>query len=453
MADMARADDSAEPRPSGMRNSSSYFLTVAAVVLGLSWADRAILSIVFPQLHTELGLSDTQLGILGGPAFGIVFALAAIPFGRATDRRHRPRIMALGLVIWSLAVVATGLGQPLLALAGAGGTLAAFLVIFGARLFTGFGEASAFPASMSLISERFTAGARGRATGIYLTSVAVGSGLGATLAGVLAQRFGWQAMFVAFGAVGLVVLPFVLSLPDRARARRAQSLASSAAAQGTTESAREALGALIRDGRYLALLLCMVLLLTAATGYAAWVPTYLNRYWHLSVAQAASVAGLGLLVGGILGALGSGALADRRRRKAGAGRQLDVSAVAALLSVPLIALFLFGPTLASVIAASALASITLNAFSPSVQVVIAEIVPPARQGVAFAAGVALQAAVASSLGPFLIGVVSDLTRDLRVALYLPMVELVLAIFAALLAMALVRRSTRHAAEVPVAAAR
>jgi MFS family permease len=116
-------------------------------------------------------------------------------------------VIGLGLVLWILAVAATGFA----------GSLAA---LFAARLVTGVGEASATPASLVLIGRRIAPRNRGGATGIFIASASIGAELGASLGGILSQLQGWQAPFFLFGGAGVLLLPLVATLSVRGKRRR-----------------------------------------------------------------------------------------------------------------------------------------------------------------------------------------------------------------------------------------
>src|SRR5690606_23887846 len=116
-------------------------------------ADRQVVPILFPAIKGELGLSDTELGIVGGLAFSLIYAISSFVFGYLADRTSRRAVIAFGLVAWSLATAAGGLATG-------------FWTLFAARFFTGIGEASLYPCAMSLIADTIPPDRRGRAIGI-----------------------------------------------------------------------------------------------------------------------------------------------------------------------------------------------------------------------------------------------------------------------------------------------
>src|SRR5512139_900367 len=158
----------AQAAPSG----NAYLLFVLTLVGAVNWADRQVVPILFPAIRNDLGLTDSELGVIGGLAFSLIYAVAAFGFGWAADRGRRSRLIALGLAVWSVATAASGLATN-------------FWSLFFARFFTGIGEASLYPCALSLIAERFPAQRRGSALGIFGAAAAIGGGLGVGIGGRL----------------------------------------------------------------------------------------------------------------------------------------------------------------------------------------------------------------------------------------------------------------------------
>ncbi|MEZ5459297.1 MAG: MFS transporter [Steroidobacteraceae bacterium] len=115
----------------------------------------ASLSIVVDPVRADLGLTDTQIGLLQGVAFGLFYATAGLPLGLAADRYHRHNLIIAGITVWSLATLASA-------------SRATSAGCSPARLLVGFGEAALAPAAVSLIANLFAPGDRGRAMGLYM---------------------------------------------------------------------------------------------------------------------------------------------------------------------------------------------------------------------------------------------------------------------------------------------
>jgi len=377
-------------------------LVVLTTVNAVNWADRQVVPILFPAIRGELGLTDTQLGVVGGLAFSAVYAVSAFVFGRAADRSIRRNLVIVGLIVWSAATAAGGL---------AGG----FGSLFAARFFTGVGEASLYPCAISLIAERFPARARGRAMGIFGAAAAVGSGVGIGLGGHLAATIGWRSVFFSYGAAGIVLLPALFLLREP---RRPPSPEHEAPVAGV-------IAGFLRDKRLLAVYTSGCIMIASGIGYGAWVPSYFVRERGLSVAQAGYLFGAASLIGGILGSVLGGVFADRRRRVRNAG-EMDVSAFTALAAAPLVWLTLAVDSWPVFVATGILAPVAIFAFFPSLQTILADLVSPRNLGLAFAVQILFLGGVGTAAGPAILGFVSDRAGSLVVAMYVPVLGFLIA---------------------------
>src|SRR5262245_48906725 len=151
-----------------------------------------------------MGVGDAQLGYLYGTAFAVFYAVFAIPLGRLADAWDRRRLIALGLGFWSLMTAASGLARS-------------FTHLALARVGVGVGEASATPAAYSLLSDCFPPQRRATVLAIYSSGIYLGSGIGILLGGLIAERWSWQAAFLAAGLPGLLLAVWVATLREPER--------------------------------------------------------------------------------------------------------------------------------------------------------------------------------------------------------------------------------------------
>ena len=119
-----------------------------------SFIDRYILGLLIDPIKADLGLSDTQIGLLLGPAFAIFYATMGLPLGYLADRVKRVWIVSVGVFVWSLATVASGFAQK-------------FSQLFIARMGVGIGEATLSPCAISMITDSFPKKDRGKPIGFY----------------------------------------------------------------------------------------------------------------------------------------------------------------------------------------------------------------------------------------------------------------------------------------------
>ena len=196
---------------------SWYVLGVLVVVYILNFIDRQILSILAVDIKRNLGLSDGDLGFLGGAAFAVFYALFGVPLGRLADRWNRVRLLTVGLVLWSTATALSGLARN-------------FVTLSLARMGVGVGEATASPTAYSLISDYFPSRQRATALAVYSSGLYIGGGvsllIGANISkwwdaaypgGGIGGLVGWQAAFVAVGLPGVLLALWVASLREPAR--------------------------------------------------------------------------------------------------------------------------------------------------------------------------------------------------------------------------------------------
>src|SRR5438034_2093559 len=183
----ARADREA----SGDGAYAAYALGLLTLINLLNYTDRNVIFALFEHIKRELTLSDQQLGWLGS-AYVVVLSLAALPLGVIGDLRSRRAVIAFGVGLWS-------------AFTALGAAVHRFWQLLVCRSLVGVGEAGYGPAAQELIAEFYQGRRRAFAIGVYSVGMAFGGVLGIWLGGVLAERYGWRAAFVAVGVPGFLL--------------------------------------------------------------------------------------------------------------------------------------------------------------------------------------------------------------------------------------------------------
>jgi MFS family permease len=271
-----------------------YVLALFVLANGFNFLDRQILSILIDPIEAELGISDTAMGFLTGPAFAFFYTFAGIPLARLADRGSRVALMAWGIALWSALTAASGLARN-------------FAQLAAARFGVGIGEATITPCTHSMISDYFPPERRARA--LALLSVGANAGIiaGMVLGGFVAERHGWRAAFLWAGAPGLAIAALVAASVREPARGQSDGLAG-------LPDAAPGFGAVLaflwarRSFRWTALGAS----LQALYGYAflAWGPAFLGRVHGLEPAQIGLAFGLVMGIGGGLGAFAGGALGD-----------------------------------------------------------------------------------------------------------------------------------------------
>jgi MFS family permease len=168
------------------------FVGILFLVCLFNLADRTVFSVLVPLIRVDLGLSDTQIGMLQGLAFALLYGGMGIPIGWLAERYSRVRIIACATAFWSVATACSGMagnfGQMLLT-----------------RIGVGLGEAGFTAPTSSLVADHFPRERRASGMSMIMLGLPMGSLIGALLAGLIAERWGWRAVFFVFGIPGLVV--------------------------------------------------------------------------------------------------------------------------------------------------------------------------------------------------------------------------------------------------------
>jgi MFS family permease len=193
-----RADDRVSPK----QYAFLAFLTLISV---MNFVDRQLLASFANFIVPDLGLTDTQFGLLTGFAFILFYAFMGLFAGALADTLHRPRLMAAGLALWSVLTAVSGAARG-------------FATLAIPRMFIGVGESVCTPTAMSMLADRFPARRLGLAAGVYYMGVPIGVGCSLIVAGFLGPAIGWRNCFYLLGALGValsVVLLFVKETPRR----------------------------------------------------------------------------------------------------------------------------------------------------------------------------------------------------------------------------------------------
>lgn len=171
-------------------------LAILCFVYVLNFLDRQLLSILAKPIQDELGISDGQLGLIGGLYFAMFYCVLAIPVGWLADRTNRVKVLALACGLWSLATAACGMAStyPQLVLA---------------RMTVGVGEAGGVPPSYAIISDYFPSGTRGMALGLFNLGPPIGAAMGVAFGASIAAAYSWRLAFIWVGVVGLVTAAVV----------------------------------------------------------------------------------------------------------------------------------------------------------------------------------------------------------------------------------------------------
>lgn len=350
--------DAPWPRPA----YSWYVVGVLLLAYTFSFVDRMILSLLIAPIRAALDISDTQVSVLIGLAFALFYTLLGLPLAWIADRYNRRNLIVAGVVVWSFMTAGCGFAGS-------------YASLFAARMGVGVGEATLSPAAFSMLSDYFPRDRLARAIAVYSIGVPLGSGVALILGSFVVQAvlaaptvdvpfFGameaWRLIFVWVGAPGLLIALLMLTVrePFR-RGRRIIADANSASSVRVPDllahlgTQRAALGALFGG---------MSLIGLVMYGAIAWIPTFFARTYGMDIAHAGLWFGIIMAVGGAIGLIAGGSLADRLFGKGIGDAHLRVMRLSILLGgPPLLATMLMpDPTLALAMLALAFPCMTMH---------------------------------------------------------------------------------------------
>ncbi len=363
----------------------------------LNYADRYVVPAVASELKLDLHLSDGELGLLGS-AFLLVYALAAVPAGSIADRTRRTTVIALGVGLWSVATLLTGLTRS-------------FVQLFGARALLGVGEASYFPPATSLLADAFPVERRARVMGWWGVASPVGVFLGFGAGGFVASRLGWRAAFFLTALPGLLLALLVARLVEPRRGASEKLGATDAAAPSLTVA-----GEILRIRTLRSSILTQALSFFVLGGVSYWIPSYLNRHYGLDVAAAGALAGGIVVGGGGIGTILGGYLADALLARGVSGARMLVPAVGDLLAAPVVLAGILTGSLNVFLVAFFLAAVLLQVYSGPLSALSQDVVVPARRARAVALSLLLAHLLGDAFAPLVVGALSDALGSLQQAL-------------------------------------
>lgn len=380
-----------------------YVVVLLMLAYALGVVDRIVIGLLVDPIKADLGLSNTQMGVIQGLAFGLFYACFALPVGMIVDRWKRVPVLWIGLLLWSVATMGCGLAGS-------------FATLFAARVAIGAGESTTTPGSSSLIADYFPPEQRAKAYGVFVMGGSVGIGIAYLLGGtaitlaasvqqmapgLLGSLREWQVVFVIVGAPGLL-LALLMRLTLREPARRGAQ----------TSPERLSLLPLWRElgenrRTLVAVMLGTIMNVMIVNAQLGWFPTFFMRVHHwprAKVAQALFLVGTPL---GLFSAVTAGwvlAWFIRRGRRDG---PILVMALQCAVWTVFGPLKLYAPTPGLTLAGHVVTSLFATWAITAALTALNEITPNVLRGQVVAVYTVLTALVGIGLGPYLVGMLMD----------------------------------------------
>lgn len=378
-------------------------LLLLALVYIFSYIDRQVIAVLIEPIKHEFGATDTQMGLLTGLAFGLLYAVLGVPVGKLADRYSRRNIVAICCGLWSLATLACGVA-------------AQFWQLLLARMSVAVGEAGGMAPSISAVSDLYPKERRSLVISLFMMGPHFGVLIGLALGAWIAQQYGWRHTFAAFGIPGMLLALLVWWWVKEPR-RGAFDGEPAQAAAAQHESLWHEVLRLLRVTAFRRLALACGLAGLTGYGYGVWIPSFLVRTHGLSLAHAGLLFGVASGVGAVFGALFSGWLCDRLVRRSERW-QLGLPTLGMLLALPCALGFILWPEgghwmLGSLRVPHALVFAPLFAFFaswwPSLSYsAVSQMVGASERAVAVALLNFFVTLFGSGFGPLVTGVLSDM---------------------------------------------
>jgi len=283
-------------------------LAVLLTIYALAYLDRQIISLLVEPLKADLSISDVEVSFLQGMAFVLFYTLCGLPLGYAVDRFARRWVVLAGVVVWSCSSAAGAFAET-------------YHQLLFARFGVGAGEAALLPAAYSMIGDAVDRSRLSRSMSIFSLGATVGGalalGLGGLIAGYAADIGGitvpvlghfkpWQVVFLAIGSMGIPAALLILAIREPTRTDPITEKRS-----GRFDAAHFAQN----WGFYLCHIAGFSLLCMLIAAVIAWQPSFMLRSFGWDIRKVGGALGALHMVGGILGMLGGGILADHLQKR------------------------------------------------------------------------------------------------------------------------------------------
>jgi MFS family permease len=372
--------------PTATSVRAGYALLVLTLINLVNYLDRYIVAAALPKIQKDLGINDTQSGMLAS-VFIVVFMLASPLGGYLGDRVPRKFLVVGGVLVWSLAT-------------GASGLAATFVTLLIARAVIGIGEAGYGAVAPSLISDLYPRELRTRMLAFFYIAIPVGAAAGYGLGGWLSSAYSWHTAFFAGGIPGLILGTMAFFMPEPQRG------AMDGPDAQTKLPFMVGLKGLAGNKAFWATTAGYTLMTFSIGGLGHWMPTYMERERGMTGSQAGLAFGAVTAVAGLLGTMTGGWLGDKMdRRREGGG--LLVSGVGLMLAAPFMYIAVNLESQAATFAVIGVAQFLVFLNSGPINAAIVNCVQPSFRAFAMGLNVLCIHMLGDAISPTAIGRISD----------------------------------------------
>jgi predicted MFS family arabinose efflux permease len=389
--------DRAAVRSGGLAITNPKIMLFALLIVYiLNFLDRQIVNILAEPIKGELGLSDTQLGLLAGPAFAVFYAVLGIPIARYADnaKTNRVWLISICLAIWSAMTAICGFAQS-------------FAQLALARIGVGVGEAGCTPAAHSLIADSVPPEKRSSAIAFFGLGIPIGGLLGLIIGGVVNDQYGWRIALMLVGTPGLLlafVLPFLIRDP-----RRCADSAHFNTAESPVKaklSIKDAVREVFASKAYLYVFIAASFTAFLSYGKGLWTISFFIRSHGLSTTEAGLAMAVALGISGIIGTWLGGKMADVFG-KSDKRHILTLPAIGMAIAAPILFAGYWAEDWRVAVALLILPTILNSAYYGPAYGCVQGLVRPEARAIAASLVVFGQNLIGLGMGPLLFGVLSD----------------------------------------------
>jgi MFS family permease len=362
----------------------------------LNFLDRQIINILAEPIKGELGLSDTQLGLLAGPAFAVFYAVLGIPIARYADnaKTNRVWLISVCLAVWSAMTALCGVAQN-------------FVQLALARIGVGVGEAGCTPAAHSLIADSVPAEKRSSAIAFFGLGIPIGGLLGLIIGGVVNDQYGWRMALMLVGMPGIllaIVLPLLIRDPRRCADSAHFNTADSPVKAKL--SIKDAVREVFASKAYLYVFIAASFTAFLSYGKGLWTISFFIRSHGLSTTEAGLAMAVALGISGIIGTWLGGKMADvfgKRDKR----HILTLPAIGMAIAAPILFAGYWAEDWRIAVALLILPTILNSAYYGPAYGCVQGLVRPEARAIAASLVVFGQNLIGLGMGPLLFGVLSD----------------------------------------------
>lgn len=375
----------------GWNLRSIYALSLLTLAYAFNYFDRLLISLLFPLIQADLGLTDTQLGLITGVAFVLIYALMGIPIARLADRSNRKMIIGIGFSFWSTMTLLTGFVTNVWQMAAT-------------RFLMGAGEAAGTPPSTSMLSDLFNKKNRPLAFSIMVSGTALSGLVFTPIAGWLADLHGWRVVYWIAGGTGLALgLLMMLTVREPKRGQFEDKVPDATEAKPAFGAS---LNFLWQRRTYVYATLGAALVTISFYAHVVWSTTFMLRVHGMSVAESAALLGPIRGIAGLTGALTGGLLLARLLRHDERWR-IWLPAICFTIVGLSQYIFLFASSIPLVALGAAIDSMAASMMVPLLSLLLIQVMPTPIRSFGMALYILSIAILGQIIGPLGVGWLND----------------------------------------------